>query len=71
MEERKKTNVLKKRQQILEHMLKQKEKNLKGIKLAEVNETLKINSDIEEIERKKEEAGKAAIMMKPMEMTHA
>ena len=52
-------------------MLKKKEKNLKGMKIAKVNESLKMNLDIEEIERKKEEAGKAVSIMKPMEMTHA
>ena len=66
MEERKKTTVLRKRQLNLENMLKVKEEYLKGIKLAKVEESLKITLVKEELERKKEEAVKAAAMMATM-----
>ena len=66
MEERKKTTVLKKRQLNLENMLKMKEEHLKGIKLAKEEESLKVKLIMDELERKKEEAEKAATMMASM-----
>ena len=66
MEERKKTVVLKKRQLNLENMLKMKEDYLKGIKLAKKEESLELKLAKDELERKKEEAVKAATMMTSM-----
>ena len=66
MEERKKTAVLKKRQLNLENMLKVKEEYLKGMKQAKEIESVKVKQVMEELERKKEEAEKAAAMMASM-----